>query len=393
MSAGRCWRGFLLSAVALAALLFFFSVPYLLWMLAVLLGLAVVLAVLLRLDARHVRAEVKAASGGQVGRPLAVHLTVDRPGHFLAAKHAVVDLEIASVLLGESQTQRILLPLRSLANGFTTTVSVPLCGETVFRCKNVWISDPLELFRVKCAASPESRAVLYPRPVELELTLSRETVGAASAEGLMQNRRGSDPSEIFDLREYAPGDDIRAIHWKLSCKTDSLILRQPSDPSHYDVVLLPDLGKCQGGVPVTPAEINAAAALTASLGGQLLRQGAPFCLAIPSKQGLHLVEVRSRRDLEQALPQWLGVELQPDSGVGLQFFLSDRLEQYFTRLLIVSAGVYNHDLGSLGKRIGVTVVSAADSVSAPTYTALGPACEAAALPTKENQGESYRVIC
>lgn len=53
----------------------------------------------------------------------------------------------------------------------------------------------------------------------------------------MQNRKGSDASEMFDIRDYVPGDDIRTIHWKLSGKTDELIVRQASAPSHYNIAL------------------------------------------------------------------------------------------------------------------------------------------------------------
>ena len=50
----------------------------------------------------------------------------------------------------------------------------------------------------------------------------------------------NDQSEMYDVREYIPGDDIRSVHWKLSSKVDQLLLRQASDPTHYHVVLLPD---------------------------------------------------------------------------------------------------------------------------------------------------------
>lgn len=44
-------------------------------------------------------------------------------------------------------------------------------------------------------------------------------------EGMMQNRKGNDPSEIFDIKDYTPGDDLRFVHWKLSGKADHLIMR------------------------------------------------------------------------------------------------------------------------------------------------------------------------
>ena len=61
--------------------------------------------------------------------------------------------------------------------------------------------------------------IVYPRKVNLQVELSQMTIGAPKSEGMMQNRKGNDLSEIFDIREYVPGDDIRSIHWKLSSKT------------------------------------------------------------------------------------------------------------------------------------------------------------------------------
>ena len=83
---------------------------------------------------------------------------------------------------------------------------------------------------------------------------------------MIQNRKGNDLSEIFDIREYVPGDDIRSIHWKLSSKTDTLILKEASDPSHYNVVILPDFGRKQLGETVSAREVNAAVGIGVAVG-------------------------------------------------------------------------------------------------------------------------------
>lgn len=240
------------------------------------------------------------------------------------------------------------------------------------------VTDLVGLFRFRCADFPESRTVLYPPETQMELILSRETVGAAQAEGLMQNRRSSDPSEIFDIRDYVPGDDIRTVHWKLSAKTGSLIVRQASDPSHYDAALLPDLGlRQQGETRPTAEELVRAVSVTVALGEGLLRQGTAFCMVIPTPQGLELHEVR----------------IPAESGLGLHFFQTEHLESYFTRLLVVSAGRYAQDPGGLDRRCGVTVISCDGALEAPVYTALSPEWESVALPAKAGAGESFRIIC
>ena len=46
----------------------------------------------------------------------------------------------------------------------------------------------------------------------------------------VMNKKGSDYSETFQLREYVPGDSIKQIHWKLSEKLDKLVVREASLP-------------------------------------------------------------------------------------------------------------------------------------------------------------------
>lgn len=393
MTAGKRLPGFCAMVAILAVLLFFSSASCLLWILLILLGSAAASAGLLWIDSRRLRLELYAASGGRAGQPLPLTLKTGRTGTFWAASHMTVELDIISTMFDITEHRQLVLPLKNNRESYGTTITAELCGETRFCCTEVHLQDLLKLFQLRCAPFAEVRTVLYPQPAELELILSRDTVGAADAEGMMQNRPGNDPSEIFDVREYVPGDDIRTIHWKLSCKTDTLIVRQASDPSHYDVALLPDIGFNRGDRCPTNEELNSAVAVTIALGEQLLQQGTAFCIALPTRKGLHLQEIRSLRELHEFLPQWLGLSVQQQSGIGLQCFQSEHLEQHFTRLLLISAGRYMHDLSGLDRRIGVTAVSTVQEITAPAYTKLGASCEAVLLPALPKRGEASRIIC
>ena len=76
-------------------------------------------------------------------------------------------------------------------------------------------------------------------PAEVLMLEALETTGESVR--YSENERGTDVSELFDIRDYVPGDEIRAIHWKLSAKQDTPILREFSQPLNYSVILLVEL--------------------------------------------------------------------------------------------------------------------------------------------------------
>ena len=58
-------------------------------------------------------------------------------------------------------------------------------------------------------------------------------------------------SETHDLRDYRPGDSMRDIHWKVSAKTDSLIVREPIEPVRSQAILSFDLSGARDTVDRT----------------------------------------------------------------------------------------------------------------------------------------------
>ena len=210
------------------------------------------------------------------------------------------------------------------------------------------------------------RTVIYPRPVQLELTLSRDAVGETGDSGLTRSRKGTDASEMFDIRSYVPGDDIRSIHWKLSGKTDELIVRQASDRTHYDLVILPDFGRKQGGRGITAGELTRCVALVIELSRRLVRRGVPLCVALPGPGGgMELFGFKSVRELEQSIPRWLSIKIPEQAGRMMQLFRMEHLENRFTRMVTVSAGAPETGLRALANDIGVLSLTVTKDVSEP----------------------------
>lgn len=303
-----------------------------------------------------------------------------------------VEVESRNDMFGVSVHKHLLFDLADDQQEYTIGVPLVWCGKVTFRCISVQVRDMFGLFSSKAKPFTEICTVVYPHQVRVSTELSSATIGATRNDGVMQNRKGSDASEMFDIRDYVPGDDIRTIHWKLSGKTDELIVRQASAPSHYNIALLPDFGRSHLAGPEAQQELNAAVAIASSVAERLIRRGVPFCTVVPTKQGIERFEVCTERDFHELLPRWLSFPVQETGGSGLRYFVMEHLDRYFTRLLIFSAGRYEQDLSGLDSRVGVLVLSAVSGIKTVRVEGSG-SCSIMELPTEQDINEVYRVVC
>ena len=78
----------------------------------------------------------------------------------------------------------------------------------------------------------------YDVPVRLTLA-TKNFYGEADVYD--ENMPGHDNSELFQVREYRPGDRLQNMHWKLTAKQDDLMVKEHSLPKACPVVLLLDV--------------------------------------------------------------------------------------------------------------------------------------------------------
>lgn len=392
--------GYIVLMACLAVLVFLFSNQFLLFVLIQMLVLAVIMGVLSHLDAANMLVELQLVSGTQEGKDLKVKVKMYSRFPLYATRSILMGVDIENTMFCSTERKYYFMYLSGKSREVELTIPAQHCGEVKIQCAEIMLQDLLKLFRWKIRPFETVQTIVYPRAVNVHVEMSRATIGASREEGRMQNRKGNDPSEMFDIREYVPGDDIRSVHWKLSSKTENLILREGSDPSYYNMVLLPDLGRKMENAEIeadgelqeiSVEEINTAVAFGTAIGERLLRLGCAFCMAVPGKNGLQLCEVRDRRDLRRMLIQWLGSPIPEYSGQALQYFMTEHLEEYFTRLLILSAGVYQQNLNILSGQIGTTVVSTRADLDTLVSSVNG-SCEMIDIPV-DKTAEMYRIIC
>ncbi|MCM1284211.1 MAG: DUF58 domain-containing protein [Muribaculaceae bacterium] len=99
-------------------------------------------------------------------------------------------------------------------------------------------------------------------------------------------RPGNDRSEIFDIREFREGDKIQSIHWKLSAKSEELVVREDSQPLACPVVvLLEDYG-------LAGRDAEAFLSAMASLVFSLMDNACPHYLSWYSESRQDMVRIR-----------------------------------------------------------------------------------------------------
>lgn len=393
--------GYSVMVLFFAGLLYVYSYPFFLWMVILAVGLGILFRLLLGADAGKITLNLRIKNGGRKENRVPAVFEVKQSTTAFGKKKktwgtrsVLVDLKIYNLMFDRTEYRSYELCLDGKSEEYEVMLDLIQCGENRISCEGVWLTDMLRLYRIPAENFADLSVTVYPQKMNVKAELSGTTIGAPKSEGMMQNRKGNDPSEMFDVRDYVPGDDIRSIHWKLSSKVDNLILREASEPSHYNIVMLPDFGKYYGeeGAEVPMEELQGIVAAGAALGEQLAGQGVEFCMALPTREGLQLCEISSRRDFRETMPKWLACRIPDYAGGVLRSFVTEHMDQYFTRAVILSVGNSVQNLRGLEHRIGVTVVA----VSAETdrfYLDRNGSSELVEIPADYKEDEVYRIWC
>ena len=117
--------------------------------------------------------------------------------------------------------QRLILSLVPFGSySIKNTVSFRYRGLYEIGVHEIYISDPLRLFKLRMDIDNFSNVTVYPRRLEFD----RETESAVSdvPSPYVRALDSRDKSEVSNIREYRMGDSLKSIHWKLSSKSEEL---------------------------------------------------------------------------------------------------------------------------------------------------------------------------
>ena len=130
------------------------------------------------------------------------------------------------------------------------------CGYTEIKAEKIYLTDFFGFipYKVKSFASSEAKCTVLPDTFDMTLVFDNMPIAIDDSESYSPDKKGSDYSETFQLREYVPGDSIKQIHWKLSEKLDKLIIREASLPVQRSTLVFWDKYSENGFLPKESGE-------------------------------------------------------------------------------------------------------------------------------------------
>lgn len=159
------------------------------------------------------------------------------------------------------------------------------CGCLYYCVEKARVCDYLGLFAFPVRNRGEALVTVRPRPISAELPPERR--------GPPGQRTGEE-----ELRPYRPGDSLKAIHWKISARTEKLTFRERQLHSGLGPRVRLELSG-------SPDELDRKLGLFLGQGQHYMENDVPFLLEAVTGEGSLLLWVRSGESLYAALDRLL----------------------------------------------------------------------------------------
>ena len=201
-----------------------------------------------------------------------IALSVENNGKFLPISKGIAWVRYENFFSGEKGNMKVRLSVDTgKRRGRRIPVVIHHCGNVSIQVEKVRIYDYLNLFATTIGKNYEVQDVLVMPPLK-EIYLGKDrwyNETNEDSDRFSLYKKGDDPSEIFDIRDFKDGDRIQQIHWKLSSKAGHYMVKDGSLPLAKAVHIFLDL--CAGDAQTADLLVQG----IYSVSMELMAQGVP----------------------------------------------------------------------------------------------------------------------
>lgn len=175
------------------------------------------------------------------------------------------------------------------------------CGAYTYTLKYIKIYDLLGLFCIPKRCKSSHVMMVRPLPQKPEIMPDIE---GSTTKSLHKSK--SQYSEIYDLRDYAAGDSVKNIHWKMSAKKDSILVKEPLEEELENAKIFFELSSSREEMDKRLGEII-------FVSNFYLRKDIHHLVSVMSEGREIVFEIFSFDDIENMIDKLLMMELPKNS--------------------------------------------------------------------------------
>lgn len=213
-----------------------------------------------------------------------------------------VHLRFKNRMTGEENSQCLRLLGTPGGSFLTLPARTDHCGLLEARVTRLRVTDCLGLFALYRRFPAPALLPVLPVPAEPEAL--PEGPGGSP---VLRPRPGGGPGEDYEIRPYRPGDPVKMIHWKLTCKRDETVLREVLEIEKPEPVLTFDhFGP--------PAVLDRVLDRLNALSGALVEEGRPHTIRwLAQGDGqVRSYRIEGQRELERCIAAILACPAPPE---------------------------------------------------------------------------------
>lgn len=252
-----------------------------------------------------------------VGEPFSVDLLLSNRKHWFSSWMMFVQDRIASV--DESLQATVLftrVPARSARTG-SYQLQLARRGRYVFGPLQVISRFPLGLVERALVINQTQELVVFPRLGQLTDAWRRANSTNSQLIHKPNSIRGAFDDEFHRLREYRPGDNPRAIHWRTSARRNELMVREFHQNRDQDMLLILDLWLSPQPTSAERERVELAISFAATICVEHCRQAGEchFWLGLSGKESSRWTGSANALAVNELLGRLALAEAGPSSGL------------------------------------------------------------------------------
>lgn len=271
--------------------------------------------------------------------PLFIHITNNG---LLPIATLKVNIEILNKLIDKHIKEDVYISLNGKSDlTVPVTLNSKYVGQIEVKITSMSLYDYFGNFSLPQYVN--NQAVLYVLPLSHPIHILQMNHALSTSDFVSETsiKKGVDASDIIGHKEYQIGDNLKQINWKLSSKTDELMVKEISRPEESSVfILLEPVSE-----DMNPEQITLMIELFFSLSKSILDSGENHFIGwfVEATGQLKVIHISSMEQLNSSLRKMLAIQFRQDHYMGLNSLLHSEYSSKISHLYYIMSAQATFD--------------------------------------------------